>query len=82
MKAVICPDPQYRIVLSREIRKAAGLKAGEALRISASPGRILLEVQPDSAGRVVKRGKLKVWTGKVPKIPLEDAVEESRHYSR
>jgi hypothetical protein len=50
--------------------------------VSASPGRIVLEVQPESVGRVVKRGKLKVWTGKVPEIPLEDAVEESRHYSR
>lgn len=82
MKMIVSPDPQYRIVLTREIRKAAGLQPGEGLRVSASPGRIVLEVEPDSSGRVVKKGKLKVWTGKVPSIPLEEAVEQTRHYFR
>lgn len=31
---------------------------------------------------VVKRGKLKVWTGAVPAIPIEAAVEIARHYTR
>ena len=31
---------------------------------------------------VVKRGKLKVWTGAVPATPIEEAVEQSRHYTR
>jgi len=31
---------------------------------------------------VVKRGKLKVWTGDVPATPIEEAVEQARHYTR
>jgi bifunctional DNA-binding transcriptional regulator/antitoxin component of YhaV-PrlF toxin-antitoxin module len=82
MKTVVTTDPQFRIVLSKEVRQAAGIKAGEPLRISASPGRIVLEAEPDTRGRVVKRGKLKIWTGKVPEIPLEEAVEKTRQYFR
>jgi len=32
--------------------------------------------------RLLKRGKLKVWTGTVPATPIEEAVEQSRHYFR
>ena len=31
-----------------------------------------------SRGRVAKRGKLKVWTGRLPCIPIEQAVALSR----
>jgi len=30
-------------------------------------------------GRIVKRGKLKIWTGAVPAIQIEEAVERLRH---
>ena len=36
------------------------------------------QIEPSSSGRVVKRGKLKVWTGAVPNIPIEEAVEKDR----
>jgi hypothetical protein len=52
------------------------------LKASAGPGRIVLEVESNSNGKVVKRGKLKVWTGPVPDLPLADAVEHSRRYER
>ncbi len=48
----------------------------------ATPGRIVLEMEPNSSGRIVKRGKLKVWTGTVPDISIEEAVEQARHYDR
>jgi hypothetical protein len=52
------------------------------LQITASPGRIVLEVKPESSGRIIKKGGLKVWTGTVPAIPLEVAVRKARYYSR
>jgi hypothetical protein len=82
MNAIIEPDKQNRIVLTREIRNAAGFQPGEPLQITASPGRIVLEVKPESSGKIIKKGGLKVWTGKVPPIPLDEAVNMSRHYSR
>ena len=74
-------DPSNRIVLSRDLRRAAGIPRGQKLKASATPGRIILEVEP-SRGRVVKRGKLKLWTGQVPSTPIEKAVEIVRHYER
>lgn len=50
--------------------------------VSATPGRIVLEMEPNASGRIIKRGKLKVWTGAVPATPIEDAVEQTRHYIR
>jgi hypothetical protein len=82
MNATIEPDKQNRIVLTREIREAAGFVSGEPLKLSVSPGRIVLEVKPESSGKIIRKGGLKVWTGKVPPIPLEEAVEKSRHYFR
>ncbi len=35
-----------------------------------------------NAGKVVRRGKLKVWTSPVPSTPIEEAVEKVRHYER
>ena len=82
MNAIIEPDKQNRIVLTREIRNAAGFQSGEPMKLTASPGRIVLEVKPESSGKIIKKGGLKVWTGKVPPIPLDEAVNMSRHYSR
>lgn len=81
MTATIKLDKANRIVLSRDLRRAAGIPPGEKLRISATPGRLILEVEPNK-GKVVKRGKLKVWNGKVPSTPIEEAVEQARHYER
>ena len=81
MTTTIKMDNANRIVLPRDVRRAAGLPPGQKLKVSATPGRVVLEVEPN-AGRVVKRGKLKLWTGEVPSTPLEEAVEQARHYGR
>ena len=39
-------------------------------------------IEPAAGGKVIKRGKLKLWTGDVPSIPLAEAVETARHYER
>jgi hypothetical protein len=82
MNTIIEPDKQNRIVLTREIREAAGFTPGEPLNLTVSPGRVILEVKPDSRGKIIKKNGLKIWTGKVPSIPLEEAVQKSRHYFR
>jgi hypothetical protein len=82
MNTIIEPDKQNRIVLTREVRQAAGFAPGEPMQLTVSPGRIVLEVKPESSGKIIKKGGLKIWTGKVPPIPLEEAVEKSRHYFR
>jgi hypothetical protein len=75
-------DASNRIVLSRELRRAAGIPRKQKLMVSATPGRIVLEMEANTSGRIVKHGKLKVWTGAVPATPIEEAVEQSRHYTR
>ena len=82
MKTTIELDASNRIVLSRELRRAAGIPRRQQLMVSATPGRIVLEMAANTSGRIVKRGKLKIWTGAVPATPIEDAVEQSRHYTR
>ena len=83
MNAILQLDSFNRIVLSKDIRRAAGIPRRQKLRAFASPGRIVLELeQPNAKGKIIRRGKLKVWTGKVPHIPLSEAVEAARHYER
>jgi hypothetical protein len=82
MQTTIELDASNRIVLSRELRRAAGIPRKQRLMVSATPGRIVLEMEANTSGRVIKRGKLKVWTGAVPATPIEEAVEQSRHYTR
>ncbi len=82
MKTTIELDASNRIVLSREVRRAAGIPRRQKLIVSATPGRIVLEMEANASGRIVKRGKLRVWTGAVPATPLGVAVSQSRHYSR
>jgi hypothetical protein len=82
MQTTITLDASNRIVLSRELRRAAGIPRRQKLMVSATPGRIVLEMQANASGRIVKRGKLKVWTGAVPATPIEEAVEQTRHYTR
>ena len=81
MSTTIKLDASSRIVLPRDLRQAAGIPPGQILRASAAPGRIILEVEPNR-GKIIKRGKLKVWSGKVPSTPLPEAVERTRHYER
>ena len=82
MKTTIALDASNRIVLSRELRRAAGIPRRQKLLASATPGRVVLEMEPNTSGRVIKRGKLKVWTGAVPPTPIEEAVDQTRHYTR
>lgn len=82
MKTTVALDASDRIVLSRGLRRAAGFPRRQKLFVSATPGRIVLEMEANTSGRIVKRGKLKVWTGAVPRTPIEEAVEQSRHYTR
>jgi len=82
MQTTIELDASNRIVLSRELRRAAGFPRKQKLLVSATPGRIVLEMEPNASGRIVQRGKLKVWTGAVPSTPIEEAVDQSRHYTR
>ena len=82
MKTTIELDASNRIVLSRELRRAAGFPRRQKLSVSATPGRIVLEMEANTSGRIIKRGKLKIWTGTVPATPIEEAVDQSRHYTR
>jgi len=82
MKSTVVLDASNRIVLSREVRRAAGIPRKQKLVVSATPGRIVLELAANTAGRVVKHGKLKVWTGAVPTTPIDEAVDQIRHYTR
>ena len=81
MTSTVRLDKSNRIVLPRDLRRAAGIPTGQTLKVSATPGRILLEVVP-ARGKIVKRGKFSIWTGPVPPTPIEDAVEQARHYER
>ena len=82
MTKIVQLDASNRIVLPLDLRRAAGVPRGQRLKASATPGRIVLEMEAASQGRVVRRGKLKVWTGAVPATPLAEAVEAARHYER
>ena len=81
MTMEITLDKSNRFVLTKEVMRIAGIGTGK-IKMHASPGRIVLEALPESTGAVVKRGKLKVWSGPVSNTPIEDAVEQSRHYTR
>jgi bifunctional DNA-binding transcriptional regulator/antitoxin component of YhaV-PrlF toxin-antitoxin module len=72
-------DASNRFVVPRDLRRAAGITQGQRLRVSATPGRLVLEAEPNP-GRVVKRGNLKVWSGQVPSTPIDEAVDVVRHY--
>jgi len=82
MKTTVQLDASNRIVLSRELRRAAGIPPRQKLLVSATPGRIVLEMEANASGHIIKRGKLKIWTGSVPVTPIEEAVAQSRHYTQ
>lgn len=79
MTSIVRVDNWNRIALSRELRRAAGIARGQRLKVFATAGRIVLEVERNR-GHIARRGKLKVWSGPVPPIPIEEAVEQVRHY--
>ncbi len=81
MTATVRLDRSNRIVLSRDVRRAAGIPRGQKLKVSATPGHVVLEVEPRT-GSVVRGGKLEMWTGQVPTTPIEEAVDVVRHYER
>jgi bifunctional DNA-binding transcriptional regulator/antitoxin component of YhaV-PrlF toxin-antitoxin module len=81
VKITVKLDASNRIVLSRELRRAAGIPRRQELVVSATPGRIILEIGANVSGRIIKRGKLKVWTGAVPAKPIEEAVAQARRYT-
>jgi hypothetical protein len=82
MKTTVELDASNRIVLSTELRRAADISRRQRLLASATPGRIVLEMEPNTSGRIIKRGKLKIWTGAVPTTPIEKVVDQSCHYTR
>ncbi len=82
MKKTVEMDASNRIVLTRELLRAAGFSHNHKLLVSATLGRIVLEAGTAPCGRIVKCGKLKIWTGAVPTTPLHEAVEQTRHYTR
>jgi bifunctional DNA-binding transcriptional regulator/antitoxin component of YhaV-PrlF toxin-antitoxin module len=81
MTVTVKLDASNRFVIPRDVRRAAVIMRGQRLKVSATPGRLVLEVEPNP-GRVVKRGKLKLWSGQVPSTPIEEAVDVVRHYER
>ena len=64
MKTRIVMDTSNRIVLSQKLWQVAGISRGQKMLASAIPGRIVLEVEPNVSGRIIKRGKFKF--GPVP----------------
>lgn len=82
MTTIVQLDASNRIVLPRDLRRAAGVPRGQKLKASATPGRIVLEIISVPNGKIVKRGKLKLWSGEVPDTPLSVAVAATRHYER
>src|SRR6185436_10338909 len=48
MKTTVELDASNRIVLSRELRRAAGIPRRQKLIVSATPGRIVLEMEPNN----------------------------------
>ena len=82
MKLLITPDHTHRIVLTRDMRREAGIGPREKLEVTVKLGMILISPATLSKGKVVKKGKLKVFTGDVPDVDLADAVNQARHYTR
>lgn len=78
----VTPDSTHRIVLTREIRDGLNLKPGQSLKVSLCSGAVFLSPVPTRKGKVVRKGKLKVYCGKIPRIDVEEAVNKARHYAR
>lgn len=75
---IVTPDSTHRIVLTKEIREALNLQPGQPLDVSISSGAVFLTPAPLSRGKVVLKGKFKVYRGKIPAIDVEEAIAKSR----
>ena len=82
MKTVTHLDKTQRIVLTKAMREAAGIAAGENLLVTAYPGLILIAPATRAKGKVTRKGKLKVFDGEVPDVDVAEAVNAARHYTR
>ena len=81
MKFTVTPDATHRIVLTKQMRQAAGIRPGEKLEVSITPGVIILSA-PSVKAKLTKKGKLTVIDGAVPDIGIAEAVNMARHYVR
>jgi AbrB family looped-hinge helix DNA binding protein len=77
----VTPDSTHRIVLTKEIRSALNLKPGEPLNVSISAGAVFL-TPAKRKGKLVRKGKIKVYTGEIPNIDVEEAIHKARQYPR
>ena len=81
MKFTVTPDSTNRIVLTKEMRRAAGIRRGQKLEVSITPGVIILSA-PVVKAKLKRKGKLTVIDGEVPDIGIAEAVDMVRHYVR
>jgi bifunctional DNA-binding transcriptional regulator/antitoxin component of YhaV-PrlF toxin-antitoxin module len=82
MKTVTQLDKTQRLVLTKAMRDAAGISNGEKLLVTAMPGQILISPARRATGRIVRKGKAKVFTGDIPDVDVAEAVNAARHYTR
>lgn len=78
----VTPDSTHRIVLTKEIRSALNLKPGQPLEVSLSAGAVFLTPVSSAKKKLARKGKLKVYTGKIPKVDVEEAIQKARSYPR
>lgn len=78
----VTPDSTHRIVLTKEIRSALNLKPGQPLDVSISAGAVFLTPIASSKPKLIRKGKLKVYAGEVPKVDIEEAVRQVRNQTR
>lgn len=81
MNATTTLDPTHRVVITREMRMAAGIRPGQTLNVQASPGFLILSLPPRPA-KLVRKGKLKVIDAPLPDFDVEEAVARARQYTR
>jgi hypothetical protein len=81
MNATTTLDSANRVVITREMRKAAGIISGQKLHVQASPGFLILSV-PTVPATIVRKGKLKVIDAPLPDFDLSEAVDRARRYTR
>ena len=81
MTATTTLDSTHRVVITREMRKAAGIKSGQKLHVHASPGMLILSL-PHVPAKIVTKGKIKLIDAPLPHISVAEAVDRARHYTR
>jgi hypothetical protein len=82
MKTQITPEPGCGIVLTEEMQRAAGILPGQTLSVFIQPGEIRITPERPSApinATIIQKGNLKILSGgRIPKIPIEQAVRMVR----